>query len=90
MIHIPELSNFEGIYIYLRFNDIGQHYKPHVHVKYNNYEAVISLDGELLAGSFPKKQFKILVGWLALHEEEVYRAWHHAVKSEHFEKIKPL
>ena len=56
MIHIPELSNFEGIYIYLRFNDIGQHYKPHVHVKYNNYEAVISLDGELLAGSFPQKQ----------------------------------
>lgn len=38
----------------------------------------------------PKKQFKILVGWLALREEEVYRAWNKAVKSEHFDKIKPI
>lgn len=87
---MPELSNFYGIYVYMRFNDVTQHYKPHVHAKYGNYEAVVSLDGELLAGSFPKKQFKILVGWLALREEEVYRAWNKAVKMEHFDKVQPL
>ena len=87
---MPELSNFAGIYVYMRFNDVVQHYKPHVHVKYGEHNAVVSLDGELLAGNFPKKQFKILVGWLALREEEIYRAWHNAVKSEHFEKVKPL
>ena len=70
--------------------DITQHYKPHVHVEYSDYEAVVSLEGELLAGSIPKKQFKILVGWLALRDEEVYRAWNKAVKSEHFEKVQPL
>lgn len=57
-------------------------------MKYGEYQAVVSLEGELLAGSIPKKQFKILVGWLALREEEVYRAWNKAVKSEHFDKIK--
>ena len=87
---MPELSNFYGIYVYMRFNDVQQHYKPHVHVKYGEYEAVISLEGELLAGSLPKKQYKIVVGWLAIREEEVYRAWNHAVKSEKFEKVKPI
>lgn len=87
---VPELSYFVGIYIYMRFNDVVQHYKPHVHVKYGEYNAVVSLDGDLLAGSIPKRQFKILVGWLALREEDVYNAWNKAVKSEHFEKVKPL
>lgn len=87
---MPELSNFAGIYVYLRFGDTVQHYKPHVHVQYGDYAAVVSLDGELLAGSIPKKQFKILVGWLALREEEVYRAWNRAVRCEHFEKVRPL
>lgn len=87
---MPELSNFEEIFVYMRYNDVIQHYKPHVHVKYGEYQAVVSLEGELLAGSIPKKQFKILVGWLALREEEVYRAWNKAVKSEHFDKIKPI
>ena len=59
---VPELSNFVGIYVYMRFNDVGQHYKPHVHVKYGDFQAVVSLDGELLAGSISKRQFKILVG----------------------------
>lgn len=74
----------------MRFNDTVQHYKPHVHVKYGEYEAVVSLDGDLLAGSLPKKQYRILVGWLELREEAIYRAWNNAVKSEHFEKVQPL
>ena len=33
---------------------------------------------------------KMLVGWLALHDEEAYSAWNKAVRGEHFDKIKPL
>ena len=43
-----------------------------------------------LAGSIPRKQLKIIVGWLAFHEEEVYAAWNKAVQGEHFEKIPPM
>lgn len=50
----------------------------------------VGIDGELLAGSLPQKQFRMLVGWLALHEEEAYAAWNKAVRGEHFDKIKPL
>ena len=61
------------------FHDIGQHSKPHVHVYYGEYEAAVAIDGELLAGSLPRKQLKIVAGWLAYHEEEAYKAWNLAV-----------
>ena len=72
------------------FYDTRQHNKPHVHVFYGEYEAAIGIDGELLAGSIPRKQLKIITGWLAFHEEEVYTAWNKAVQGEHFEKIPPM
>ena len=71
------------------FRDIGQHNKPHVRVYYGEYEA-IAIDGELLAGSLPRKQLKIVTGWLAFHEEEAYKAWNLAVQGELFEKIPPM
>lgn len=43
--------------------------------------------GELLAGSLPAKQLRIVVGWLAIHEEEVYSAWNNAVSGKPFSKI---
>lgn len=51
------------------------------------YEASVGVDGELLIGSLPQKQMKILVGWLAFHEEEVYAAWELAVQGKHFDEI---
>lgn len=72
------------------FHDVGQHNKPHVHVYYGEYEATVSIDGELLAGALPRKQLRIVVGWLAFHEDEVYRAWNLAVRGEHFDKIPPM
>ena len=87
---MPELSRFEGMVIKLLFNDNAKHNKPHVHVSYGEYRASVAIDGELLAGALPQKQLKIIIGWLALHEEEAYKAWNHAVRGEHFQKIKPL
>lgn len=87
---MPELSRFQGIIILMRFNDDEKHHKPHVHVMYGEYEASIGIDGELLAGSIPARQYKMVIGWLALHEDEAYNAWNKAVKGEHFDKIKPL
>ena len=82
-----ELSRIGSLIIYLRFYDTQQHHKPHVHVKYNEDEAVVALDGELLSGELPIKQRRILDGWMALHEEEAYAAWNLAVQGKNFEKI---
>ena len=87
---MPVLSNFYGIKIYMYFNDTVQHHKPHIHVFYGEFEAVIGLDGEVLAGSFPKKQYRLVSGWAALHEDELYKAWTEAVQGKHPNKIEPL
>ena len=87
---MPELSRFAGIVIYLLYKDTQHHNKPHVHVCYGEYEASIGVDGELLAGSLPRRQLKIVIGWLALHEEEVYAAWNKAVQGISFNRIDPM
>ena len=72
------------------FNDNDRHHKPHVHVYYGEYEASVGLDGEVLEGQLPIKQYRILAGWMALHEDELYAAWNNAVRQLPFEKIEPL
>lgn len=72
------------------YKDNGKHHKPHVHVYYGEYEASVGLDGEVLDGSLPLKQYRMLSGWLVLHEDELYKAWNLAVHSMKFDKIDPL
>lgn len=72
------------------YDDEKQHHKPHIHVYYGDYEASIGIDGELLAGALPSKQYKLVAAWLVLHEDEIYAAWNNAVASEPFGRIAPL
>lgn len=87
---MPELCRFYGIIIKLLYSDMVQHNKPHIHAYYQDYEASVGIDGELLAGSIPVKQLKLLQAWLVLHEEEIYAAWNKAVQNIPFGKIEPL
>ena len=87
---MPEISRFYGLVIKLLYNDDEQHHKPHVHVKYGEYKASVGLDGEVLAGQIPVKQYRMLAAWLVIHEEELYRAWNLAVAGKPFDKIDPL
>ena len=87
---MPELSRFYGIILKMIYSDNEQHLKPHFHVYYNGYEASIGIDGELLAGSLPVKQLKLVQAWAAIHEDELYAAWNNAVRNIPFDKIKPL
>ncbi len=70
--------------------DTKHHNKPHIHVFYGNYEAAVGIDGELLVGRLPQKQFTLVQAWLALHEEEAYGAWNKAVQGKDFDQIPPL
>lgn len=87
---MPEISRFYGLIIKMIFLDNDKHHKPHVHVTYGDFEASIGIDGELLGGSLPVRQLKLLVAWLAIHEDELYAAWNNAVRGIHFDKIEPL
>ncbi|MCL2517271.1 MAG: DUF4160 domain-containing protein [Oscillospiraceae bacterium] len=87
---MPELSRFYGIKICMYFEDDEQHHKPHIHVFYGEYEAVLDFDGIMLVGSLPSKQYRLVSGWIALHEDELYRAWNEAVRGKNPNKITPL
>ena len=87
---MPEISRFAGMIIRMFFNDIGRHNKPHVHVFFDDYNAVIGLDGELLAGNIPHKKMTIVQAWILLREDELYTAWNNAVRNMPFEKVKPI
>lgn len=71
-------------------SDNGLHNKPHFHVYYAEFKASVGVDGELLAGSLPVKQLKLVQTWAAIHKEKLYKAWNMAVKNEPFGKIEPL
>lgn len=87
---MPELSRFYGMIIKMLFLDNDKHHKPHVHVYFGEYQASVGIDGELLGGSIPIKQLKLLNAWLVIHEEELYYAWNNAVRGIKFDKIEPL
>ena len=94
---MPELKRFDGIVIYLMFNDIKHHNKPHVHVFYGEFRASVAIDGTILAGEMPAKQLKSVQNWLIeseqviytlkRNEEKAYAAWNLAVQNKHFDKI---
>jgi hypothetical protein len=55
------ISMFYGMIIYLFFEDNKQHHLPHIHVKYQDENAVFSIpDGNLLEGGL--KPNKICIG----------------------------
>ena len=87
---MPEISRFKGIIVKMIYNDDGKHHKPHVHVYYGEDEASVALDGEVLEGRLPIKQYRMVSGWIALHEDELYEAWNKAVRQIPFDKIDPL
>ena len=87
---MPELSRFYGIVIKLIFMDNEQRHKPHVHAKYGDYNASVGIDGEILAGSLPVKQYRMVLAWMAIHENELYDAWNKAASGMPFDKIDPL
>ncbi len=88
---MPTISMFYGIIIYMYYQDNEQHHKPHIHVKYQNDEAVISIpDGKLLEGKLPLKKMNLVNAWLTIHEEELLADWDLAINGEPVYKIEPL
>lgn len=87
---MPTLSMFYGIIVRMQNEKGGKHNKPHIHALYGDNEIVVSLDGEVLEGNFPKKQLKLLEAWIALHEDELNANWNLLNAGDGYFKIEPL
>lgn len=87
---MPIISQFYGILIYLYKEIGGHHNEPHIHIKYNEYEMSMTLNGKVIAGKLPTKQKKLLEAWLEIHKEEVNAAWYAYNQEGEIIKIKGL
>lgn len=73
---MPLISQFYGILIYLYKELGGHHNKPHIHVKYNEYEASLTLDGSVINGNLPLKQLRLVQAWMEIHSDELVATWY--------------
>jgi hypothetical protein len=88
---MPTISMFYGIIIYMYFLDNSQHNKPHIHAKYQNEEAIISIpDGEVLDGDLPQSKLKMVLAWIEIHKDELIADWDLASNGYNPYKIDPL
>ncbi|MCD8218477.1 MAG: DUF4160 domain-containing protein [Clostridiales bacterium] len=87
---MPALSMFFGIIVRMQSEKGGKHNIPHIHAIYGDNEMVVSLDGNILEGQFPNKQTKLLMAWMAIHEDELVANWELLQKGDGYFKIDPL
>ena len=64
---------------------------PHFHASYGSYEVLVSIEElEILEGTMPSKQLKMLLGWAAFHQEELRENWELAKQKQDLYAIEPL
>lgn len=85
---MPTISMFRGIKIFMNWRE---HQPPHFHATYGGDEVLISIkELEVLEGSIPSKQLKMLLGWAAFHQEELMENWELAEGKQELFAIEPL
>jgi len=88
---MPELSRFFGIIIRM-FAEPGEpHHQPHFHAYYQEQVAVYAIDPlEMIGGSLPKRQQRLVEGWAEVHREELAADWKLLQQGRRPFRIKPL
>jgi len=89
-IYMPALSMFFGIIIYMYKEVGGLHNVPHIHAEYQDDEAVISLDGDVIGGTLPRKKLRLVLAWVIIHHDELLADWSLLSRGQAPFKIAPL
>lgn len=88
---MPVISMFYGIIVSMYFMDSRQHKMPHIHVRYQNDEAVIAIpNGDLLDGWLPSGKMKLVNAWIEIHRDELMADWELAINGQLPYKVEPL
>ena len=85
------IAMFYGIIVSMYYFDNRHHHVPHIHVKYQEQEAVLSIpEGKVLEGKLKANKLKLVQAWIEIHQEELMADWDLATKGETIFKIDPL
>jgi hypothetical protein len=81
---------FYGIVIRM-FVGAKEHNPPHFHAMYQGSKAVFNIQsGEMVDGSIPAKQVKLIQAWVELHKDELLADWDLAQSNDMPYAIEPL
>jgi hypothetical protein len=82
---------FYGVIILMYYFDNKKHHRPHIHVKYQDEEVIVSIpDGTVLEGKLRSSKLKLVLAWIEIHQDELMANWELAVSGEQVFKIDPL
>lgn len=88
---MPEIARFFGIIIRMYVEAGIPHHSPHFHVYYQNHAAVYRADElEMIGGSLPRRQQRLVEAWAELHQDELAENWDRLQSGQLPYKIAPL
>ena len=88
---MPELSRFFGITVRMFAETGSPHHAAHFHAYYQDEVAIFSIDPvEMIAGSLPKRQRRLVEAWAELHDTELKADWHRLQEGRKPLPIEPL
>lgn len=88
---MPKISRFYGIVVTMYPEAGERHSTPHFHARYGGSRATISIEtGEVLAGSLPKPQLRLIQAWVELRRMQLEADWKLLVTGLAPNKITPL
>lgn len=88
---MPEISRFFGIIVRMYMEASTPHHRPHFHAYYQDAVAIYGIDEiELISGSLPKRQKRLVEAWAELHQQELLDDWQRLQKGQVPLPIDPL
>lgn len=88
---MPEISRFLGIIITMYAESGARHKKPHFHARFGEHNATFAIpSGDLLVGSLPNAQARLVETWVMLRRTELEEDWKLLVAGALPNKIDPL
>lgn len=82
---------FYGIIVSMYFFDNQRHKLPHIHIRFQGQEVVVSIpDGTVLEGTLRGNKMKLVQAWIEIHQDELMADWELAIAGEPVFRIDPL
>ncbi len=67
------------------------HHRPHFHAYYQEQIGIFAIDTvEIIGGSLPQKQRRLVEAWAEIHQAELVAAWERLQQGQAPGKIAPL
>lgn len=82
---------FYGVIISMYYFDNRKHRLPHIHVRYQDEEAVFAItDGEMIEGKLKFNKLRLVQAWIEIHRDELMADWLLASQGQTVFTIDPL